>query len=66
MSEILVELTDNQKFLNKQAKFGFTVRNKSFTNLNLKNAIDEYLKRYDIELPDKKSEFERLKDIFFD
>lgn len=64
MQELNVN-TDNQKTLNKLSKFGFTVRNKTFANRKLKNAIDDYLRGFDVELPCFKAEFEKNRSTIF-
>jgi hypothetical protein len=61
-----IQLTDNQKTINKLSKFGFTVRNKALSNKKLINAIDDYLLGFNIELPAFKSDYERLRETIYD
>lgn len=57
---------ENQKAVNKLSKFGFTVRNKAFSNKKLINAIDDYLLGFNIELPAYKADYERLRESIYD
>ena len=57
--------TDAKSFVKKQSKFGFTVRNKSLNNLKLKQAIDDYLTQFDVELPSDKATFEKMRSSIF-
>lgn len=61
-----IQLTENQKTVNKLSKFGFTVRNKALSNKKLTNAIDDYLLGFNIELPAFKSDYERLRETIYD
>jgi hypothetical protein len=60
------QISENQKAVNKLSKFGFTVRNKAFQNKKLITAIDDYLLGFNIELPNNKADYERLRAIIYD
>ncbi|GAB2585822.1 hypothetical protein [Spirosoma areae] len=51
---------DSKTRLARQNRFGYTVRNKQILNNRLRDQIDEYLGLYDIQLPDTKTEHNRM------
>ena len=59
-------MNTSSDIIKKQSKFGFTVRNKSFENKKIKQAIDQYLLGFGVELPDDKATFEKMRSTIFD